>query len=245
MHIGEYMNLFNLQLVAALMILLGLVGCSAGDEELEEARQMARRARALYETASRNGEAAATLRLAYEYQSDSPVMLSDRGRSLVMCGKLMERAARQDRTLAQRFVQSLFPSRYLSAKDLLKESRSGHGRIANGDFVRVQGHRLPAREFRVENGAILKAAQELFKGESEEDRHGGWDIPLVVKDGIYQVQISCRLVESYVTIPGREVSVTRQHIESYTDLMVIGRFFRDETGMYIRDPIVVNGVFGK
>ena len=63
-------------------------------------------------------------------------------------------------------------------------------------------------------------------------------------DGVYRAQINCRFVRGFhSTIIGGELDTARANFESYDDVMVIGEFCRDETGTYIRDPIIVNAVF--
>ncbi len=116
--------------------------------------------------------------------------------------------------------------------------------MRNRSMVRVYGHRLPTREHRAKTGTFTKTVQTVFRGESEEDYFDGWEIPLVVADGIYRAQINCRFVRDYAsTIIGSELDAARANFESYDDVMVIGEFCRDESGTYIRDPIIVNGVF--
>ena len=158
-------------------------------------------------------------------------------------GNFLETAGRQDLELTRRFINALYHPRYLSAMDLLKEARTQDW-VRNRSMVRVYGHRLSAREHRTKTGAFTKTVQSVFHGESKEDYFDGWEIPLVVTDGVYRAQINCRFVRDYaLTITGSELDAARANFESYDDLMVIGEFCRDESGTYIRDPIVVNAVF--
>lgn len=237
------MKHFNTVMIVAGCVCLLADGCNFGDRELQEARRIASEACAQYAEASRKGNASATLRLAYEYQSDSPLLISDVDRSMVRFGKLLEKAGRQDPELTRRFIAALYHPRYLSAGDLLREARRQDW-IRHRSMVRVYGRRLPTREHRAKTGAVMKTAQVIFTGESEEDYFDGWEIPLVVVDGVYRAQINCRFVRGFhSTIIGGELDTARANFESYDDVMVIGEFCRDETGTYIRDPIIVNAVF--
>lgn len=237
------MKHFNAAMIAAECACLLAGGCNFGGKELQEARRIAAEARAQYAEASRKGNASATLRLAYEYQSDSPLLISDVDRSMVRSGKLLEKAGRQDPELTRRFLDALYHPRYLSAQDLLKEARAQNW-VHNRSMVRVCGHRLPTREHRAKTGAAMKTAQVIFTGESKEEYFDGWEIPLVVADGVYRAQINCRFVRDGAwTIIGSELDAARANFESYDEVVVIGEFCRDESGTYIRDPIVVNAAF--
>lgn len=237
------MKHINLVMIAAGCACLLAGGCNFGGKELQEARRIASEAREQYAEASRKGNASATLRLAYEYQSDSPLLISDVNRSMVKFGKLLEKAGRQNPELTHRFLDVFYHPRYLSAGDLLKEARTQDW-VCNRSMVRVCGHRLPTREHRAKTGAVMKTAQVIFTGESKEDYFDGWEIPLVVAEGVYRTQINCRFVrDGACTIIGSELDALRANFESYDEVMVIGEFCRDESGTYIRNPIIVNEVF--
>ncbi len=116
--------------------------------------------------------------------------------------------------------------------------------MRNRSMVRVYGHRLPTREHKAKTGVVTKTVQTIFHGESQEDYFDGWEIPLFVTSGVYRAQINCRFIRDYSnTITGSELDAARANFESYDEVMVIGEFCRDESGTYIRDPIVVNAVF--
>ncbi len=237
------MKHINMVVIAAECICLLAGGCNFGGKELQEARRIASEARAQYTEASQKGDASATLRLAYEYQSDSPLLISDVDRSMIRFGKLLEKAGRQDPELTRRFLGALYNPRYLSAGDLLKETRTQDW-VRNRSMVRVCGHRLPTREHKAKTGAVTKTVQIIFHGESQKDYFDGWEIPLVVTSGVYRAQINCRFIRDYSnTIIGNELDAARANFESYDEVMIIGEFCRDESGTYIRDPIIVNEVF--
>lgn len=207
------MKHINAAMIAAECACLLAGGCNFGEKELQEARRIAAEACAQYAEASRKGNASATLRLAYEYQSDSPLLISDVDRSMVRFGKLLEEAGRQDPELTRRFLDALYNPRFLSVEDLLREARTQDW-VSDRSMVRVYGRPHPTREHRAKS----------------------WEIPLVVTGGVYRAQINCRFVRS-------ELDAARANFESYDEVMVIGEFRRDESGTYIRDPIVVNAVF--